>query len=228
MIDVIYLAAGQGKRARLGYPKQFARLGGKPVLIHGLEVLQRMPEVDQIIIACPPASEKAGLCMVEEVVLSYRISKAVFVEGGQTRQQSVRNALEYARTSHVLITEAVRPFVTEAFARTVVEHPGDFVSPIQPAISTVIEWGGDGGARVIPREHVGEVQMPQKYPTVWLRAVHQEAEETNASDDMALLMSVSNVEPSFIPGIEENIKITTPLDLVIAEAIYYARYSADE
>lgn len=228
MVDVIYLAAGQGKRARLGYPKQFARLGGKPVLVHGLELLQNMTEVDQIIIACPPASEKEGLCLVEEVVLSYGITKAIFVEGGQTRQQSVRNALEYVKTAHVLVTEAVRPFITDGLVKRVIEYPGDFVTPIQPAISTVIEWGGDGGTRVIPREQVGEVQMPQKYSTTGLRTAHRVTEEKNATDDMALLMSVSDIEPSFIPGLEENIKITTPLDLIIAEAIYYARYSADE
>jgi 2-C-methyl-D-erythritol 4-phosphate cytidylyltransferase len=125
MIDVIYLAAGQGKRAGLGYPKQFARLGGKPIMIHGLEVLQKIPEVSQIIVVRPMITvESLQDWRVEEVVLEYGINKAVFVEGGRTRQESVRRGLEMVATDYVLIAEAVRPFITEDFVKRIIQLPG--------------------------------------------------------------------------------------------------------
>jgi 2-C-methyl-D-erythritol 4-phosphate cytidylyltransferase len=215
MIDVIYLAAGQGKRAGLGYPKQFARLGGKPILIHGLEVLQGMEEVGKIIVACP--------------------ADAPIHSGGETRQESVKKALAHVETEYVLVAEAVRPFITAEFVKRVIDTPGEFVVPRMLAISTVIESGyhqmdGEKWTQVIPRKDVGEVQTPQKYLTALLQAAHVETDMVNASDDAALVLGtelrspMGNIQPTLIPGLEENIKITTPLDLVIAEAIYNASH----
>ncbi|MGI6078304.1 MAG: IspD/TarI family cytidylyltransferase [Fastidiosipilaceae bacterium] len=221
MIDVIYLAAGQGKRAGLGYPKQFARLGGKPIMIHGLEVLQKIPEVSQIIVVRPMITvESLQDWRVEEVVLEYGINKAVFVEGGRTRQESVRRGLEMVATDYVLIAEAVRPFITEDFVKRIIQLPGNCVTPWMSSISTVLSAAGEP----MDRERIGEVQMPQKYFTNILTAAHYKAEVANNTytDDMALVIKEIKVRPILMAGLEENIKITTPLDLVIAEAIYNA------
>ena len=223
MIDVIYLAAGQGKRAKLGYPKQFARLGGKPIMIHGLEILQKIPEVSQIIVVRPMITgESLQDWRVEEVVLEYGINKAVFVEGGRTRQESVRRGLEMVATDYVLIAEAVRPFITEDFVKRIIQLPGNCVTPWMSSISTVLSAAGEP----MDRERIGEVQMPQKYFTNILTAAHYKAEAANNTytDDMALVIKEIKVRPILMAGLEENIKITTPLDLVIAEAIYNARY----
>lgn len=224
MIDVIFLAAGQGKRAGLGYPKQFARLGGKPILIHGLEVLQGMEEVGKIIVACPADApiHSGGVAGVVASYISLPLDELLFVPGGETRQESVKKALARVQTDYVLVAEAVRPFITAEFVRQVINTPGEFVVPRRSAVSTVIEseW-----FQVIPRENVGEVQTPQKYLTALLRAAHAETDMVNASDDAALVLgTMKNIQPTLIPGLEENIKITTPLDLVIAEAIYNARH----
>lgn len=221
MIDVIYLAAGQGKRAGLGYPKQFARLGGKPIMIHGLEILQKIPEVSQIIVVCPMITgESLQDWRVEEVVLEYGINKAVFVEGGRTRQESVRRGLEMVATDYVLIAEAVRPFITEDFVKRIIQLPGNCVTPWMSSISTVLSAAGEP----MDREKIGEVQMPQKYFTNILTAAHYKAEVANNTytDDMALVIKEIKVRPILMAGLEENIKITTPLDLIIAEAIYNA------
>lgn len=223
MIDVIYLAAGQGKRAKLGYPKQFARLGGKPIMIHGLEILQKIPEVSQIIVVRPMITgESLQDWRVEEVVLEYGINKAVFVEGGRTRQESVRRGLEMVATDYVLIAEAVRPFITEDFVKRIIQLPGNCVTPWMPSISTVLSAAGEP----MDRERIGEVQTPQKYFTNILTAAHYKAEAANNTytDDMALVIKEIKVRPILMAGLEENIKITTPLDLVIAEAIYNASH----
>jgi 2-C-methyl-D-erythritol 4-phosphate cytidylyltransferase len=222
MIDVIYLAAGQGKRAKLGYPKQFARLGGKPIMIHGLEVLQKIPEVSQIIVVRPMITEENPHdWRVEKVVLEYGISKAVFVEGGKTRQESVRRGLEMVTTDYVLIAEAVRPFITEDFVKRIIDMPGNCVTPWLSSISTVLSVSGEP----MDREKIGEVQMPQKYSTSILKTAHQKARGKAYTDDMALVIKESKARPILMKGLEQNIKITTPLDIVIAGAIYNANHS---
>ena len=222
MIDVIYLAAGQGKRAKLGYPKQFARLGGKPIMIHGLEVLQKIPEVSQIIVVRPMITEENPQdWRVEKVVLEYGIRKAVFVEGGKTRQESVRRGLEMVTTDYVLIAEAVRPFITEDFVKRIIDMPGNCVTPWLSSISTVLSVSGEP----MDREKIGEVQMPQKYSTSILKTAHQKARGKAYTDDMALVIKESKARPILMKGLEQNIKITTPLDIVIAGAIYNANHS---
>ena len=222
MIDVIYLAAGQGKRAKLGYPKQFARLGGKPIMIHGLEVLQKIPEVSQIIVVRPRITEENPQdWRVEKVVLEYGIRKAVFVEGGKTRQESVRRGLEMVTTDYVLIAEAVRPFITEDFVKRIIDMPGNCVTPWLSSISTVLSVSGEP----MDREKIGEVQMPQKYSTIILKTAHQKAKGKAYTDDMALVIKESKARPILMKGLEQNIKITTPLDIVIAGAIYNANHS---
>jgi len=222
MIDVIYLAAGQGKRAKLGYPKQFARLGGKPIMIHGLEVLQKIPEVSPIIVVRPMITEENPQdWRVEKVVLEYGIRKAVFVEGGKTRQESVRRGLEMVTTDYVLIAEAVRPFITEDFVKRIIDMPGNCVTPWLSSISTVLSVSGEP----MDREKIGEVQMPQKYSTSILKTAHQKARGKAYTDDMALVIKETKARPILMKGLEQNIKITTPLDIVIAGAIYNANHS---
>ncbi len=229
MIDVIYLAAGQGKRAGLGYPKQFARLGGKPIMVHGLEVLQKMPEIGRIIVASPreeeltPENYGRG-CPAVETVNRYGITKAVCIHGGPTRQESAEVALVHVMTEYVLIAEAVRPFITAEFVRKVISTEGAFVTPWIPATSSVITLTGE----CLNREKVGEVQMPQKYQTEILRTAHRAGRLKNATDDAALVIYETTLKPRLIPGLEQNIKITTPLDLTIAEAIYNAKFASDE
>jgi 2-C-methyl-D-erythritol 4-phosphate cytidylyltransferase len=223
MIDVIYLAAGQGKRAGLGYPKQYARLGGKPIMVHGLEVLQQMPEIGRIIIVCQ--YDELNPKYVGDILPYVSPKKEpLLIQGGDTRQQSVANALKHVTTEHVLITEAVRPFITAELIRTVINTDGDFVTPWISPLSTALTRDGE----YIDRDSVGQVQMPQKYKTKLLRHAHQLTYLENTTDDAALVIQATELKPLLVPGIEENIKITTPLDLVIAEAIYQGRLNRGE
>jgi len=216
-MNVIYLSAGKGRRARLGYPKQFARLGGKPIIMHGLEVLQKMPEIDKIIIPC------SDRVKVQELLEEYGIWKAVTCLGGETRQESVCYAIYHVFSEYVLIAEAVRPFITEEFVRKVIDTEGIFVAPIQRATSSVLLTHGG----YIDRDKVGEVQMPQKYRTEVLARAHIKTKMLDASDDAVMVIETLNIQPKIIEGIEENIKITKPLDLKIAEAIYEGNYNRE-
>ncbi len=230
MIDVIYLAAGKGERVGLGYPKQFARLGGKPIMVHGLEVLQGLQntgEIGQIIIPFPPGPNDEEHHQLMQGFWSYVNSQTIIpIEGGVTRQESVRRGLTHVRTEYVLIAEAVRPFITAGFVRWVIEADAAFVTPLRTSISSVIAYD-KGHSWTLPRSQVGEVQMPQKFQTELLRRAHNVAfitDVNDSTDDAVLVMQMMGEQPIFVQGLEQNIKITTPLDLVIAEAIYNARY----
>lgn len=215
MIDVIYLAGGSGVRADLGYPKQFARLGGKPILIFGIETLGRNKEIDKIII---PGND---IEQIEDMLECYCFDKTtIIIEKGETRQKSVYNALKYIETEYVLIMEAVRPFISDKLLTKVIKVSGDIVVPRSIMYSTVVIDNG----KIIDREICGEVQMPQKYKTSFLIDNHEKAIEDKLflfSDDLALIMYYNNLcIPKIIKGEQQNIKITTPLDLKIAEGIY--------
>ena len=225
-MDVIYLAAGQGTRARLGYPKQFARIGGKPLLVHGLEMLERLPEITRVLVAC------CDISSTQRILEAYDLQKIVCVRGGNTRQESVRLALEHVRSDYVLIHEAVRPFVSDDFIRGIIAVQSDCVVPFKHAVSTAITRSGC----CLDRRAVGEVQMPQKYKTELLRDAHALAAKSEharfaeglATDDADLVYHVLGVVPDVCDGLEANIKITTPLDLVVAEAIYHANSNNGE
>ncbi len=228
MIDVIYLTDGRGVRAKLGYPKQYARLGGKPIMVHGLELLQGMREINRIIIPIRPAGDPTPENYGEEhpalgMIKQYGITKAFCVDGGITRQSAVCGALLHVMTEYVLIAEGVRPFITVEFVRSVIGVDAPFVTPWISSLSTALTRDGE----YLDRDNVGQVQMPQKYKTKMLRLAHNRAyamDLNNTTDDAALVIQTLGLKPVLMPGIEENIKITSPIDLVIAEAIYRAKY----
>lgn len=212
-IDVIYLNGGSGVRTDLGYPKQFARLKAKPILIYGLETLKKIDEIDNIII---PSHSKDKTV---EILDQYNVKNCTVIKNGETRQQSVYNSLSIIKTDYVLIMEAVRPFCSENLIRKVLKFSGEVVIPRSYMYSTVILDCGT----VIDRNHCGEVQMPQKYQTSLLFEAHKKAINDKLflfTDDYAIVKYYNELLiPKVIKGEQQNIKITTPLDLTIAEAI---------
>jgi len=225
MIDVIYLAGGKGIRVGLGYPKQFARIGGKPIIIYGLETLNKIDEIGNIIIPC----EADYVETIGKLANEYNITKHIIpVRAGETRQESVYNGLQHIETEHVLICEAVRPFISVDLVNIVINSNNDVVCPISSPVATVAMYDKYRNIYTLDRDNCGQVQMPQKFKTDILFECHKAAIESKNihTDDLALVLinsimtkykSIENI--NIIKGEEQNIKITTPLDLHIAEAI---------
>lgn len=223
MIDVIYLTAGHGQRVELGYPKQYYNLGGKPILIHGLEVLRSVKEIGKIRIVTN------NLFKTTSILSSYNIGRWEAINGGATRQESVSRGLRHIESEFVLIAEGVRPFINRKFIKSIVDTNADVVIPYMKSTSTV--FNKDNG-NTFDRNSIVQVQTPQKYKTEVLKSAHKRAQEigiSNSTDDLYLIkntiiensINVSNIK--FILGPIENIKITYPIDLSIAEAIYNYR-----
>lgn len=224
MIDVIYLAGGKGIRAGLGYPKQFARIGGKPIMVYGLEILNKINEIENIII---PSSDKDRTF---EILNNYNIDNFKIIENGETRQESVYKGLKYINTEYVLICEAVRPFMSKELLNIVIESDNDIVVPKSISTATIVRTTPNINNIIttIERSQCGMVQMPQKFKTEILKECHEVAITMNKihTDDLALVLDNHyNTKyditeyTKIIDGEEQNIKITTPLDLHIAEAI---------
>lgn len=219
-IDVIYLMAGSGERAKLKYPKQFYRLGGKPIFIHALEKLKKFDELQTIIIACQ--SDMIQNINIDLKSYGIESNKMVhLIEGGKTRQESVFNALKLVITKEVLIMESVRPFVEVELIDKIINTTGNVV-PIDKSYASVYNPCNF----ILDRDTTGTVQLPQKFYSYDLIQAHKKAIETKElfHDDSTLLKKMLNPLMKVFHGPQKNIKITTPLDLVLAEAIYKSKF----
>ncbi|HSF68246.1 MAG TPA: 2-C-methyl-D-erythritol 4-phosphate cytidylyltransferase [Nitrospiraceae bacterium] len=220
-------AAGRGLRMGGSVPKQFLSLGGEPLIVQSLRILQAASVVDQIVLAVPPADIE--YCE-NEIVSRHRFSKVTkVVAGGAERQDSVRCALTQVPpdTEIVLIHDAVRPFVTLRMMTEVVaaaRKEGAAIIAL-PMRDTVKHVRTDGTIeRTVDRTPLWLAQTPQAFRRDWIETAHRKAhaEGIRATDD-AFLVEWMGYSVAVVEGSGENIKVTRPEDLVIGEAILASR-----
>lgn len=224
-IAAILPAAGLGTRMGSEVPKQFLELDGVPIVLLTLRRLAECPAISEIFIAT--RGEEAE-------PLEQRLSKEKLripvhvVKGGETRQQSVANAL--AKVSDdvelVLVHDAVRPFVTCEQVQRVVEEARTRGAAIlgMPAIDTIKEVRRSSLPQdvalisaTIPREKIVLAQTPQGFQTKLLKEAFARAEQdgVTASDEAALVERLGH-DVFVVQGSERNIKITKPADMELA------------
>jgi len=225
MTKVIALvpAAGMGRRMGAEINKQYLLLAGKPILAHTLQVFQDTPFIDDIYVVIPAA--EIPYCQ-EHVVERHGLTKVRrIVPGGAERQHSVMNGLQAVVGAGdddvVLIHDGVRPFVPPRVLERAVEvarcHDGALVAV--PAKDTV-KVAVDGIVRATPpREDLWLAQTPQAFRYPVIRAAHEiaAAERYLGTDDASLVERLGK-DIHIVVGDYRNIKITTPEDLVLAEA----------
>ncbi|GMV49518.1 MAG: 2-C-methyl-D-erythritol 4-phosphate cytidylyltransferase [Nitrospirae bacterium] len=220
-------AAGRGLRMGGRIPKQFLQLGGVPILVHSLRVLQASPTIHEIILAVPQAERQYCL---DHVLAGGEFGKVTkVVAGGAQRQDSVRHALSEVGSDCeiVLVHDAVRPFLTEDMVRGVVaaavEHGAAIIA--LPMRDTVKSVGSNGVIeRTVDRGPLWLAQTPQAFRREWLAEAHRKGHlsGSQATDD-AHLVELIGKPVVVVEGSGENIKVTRPEDLVIGEAILGAR-----
>jgi len=208
-------------------PKQYLPLGGVPVLVHSLRVLEAVPAIARIVMAVPEADREYCL---DEIVNRYQITKVTkIVAGGERRQDSVRHGLQEVGddVKVVLVHDAVRPLITAELVERVIARAtvvGAAIAAI-PMRDTVKRVGPEGTIKeTVDRRDLWLAQTPQAFLTSALREAHRKAhlQGFHATDD-AQLMEWTGVPVAVVDGSEENIKITRPQDLAIGEAILAAR-----
>lgn len=217
-------AAGMGKRMGASINKQYLQLNGLPIVARTISVFENSPLIDAIYLVIP--ADEIPYCD-EHVVKACGFKKVVaIVPGGKERQNSVLNGLNAMRGAVtdddiVLIHDGVRPMVTEAMLResidVAISRGGALVAvPVKDTIKSV----HDGVAvNTPPRENLWQAQTPQTFRFGIIHAAHLAAgrDDFVGTDDASLLERTGK-EVHIIQGDYRNIKITTPEDLVLAEA----------
>ncbi len=214
------MAAGSHAAA----PKQFLSVGGVPVLVRSVKTFLDVSRVDAVCVAVRASERERVKAQMDEYELGARVH---VVEGGDSRQESVGNALA-ALESHeddiVLVHDAVRPLIDVAtIERTIdaVERHGAAIVGL-PAVDTIkqVERMAEGAiiTSTIPRERIVLAQTPQGARVGLLRRAFAEAETDGfAGTDEASLLERAGIEVAVVPGSAKNFKITQPGDIELAE-----------
>jgi 2-C-methyl-D-erythritol 4-phosphate cytidylyltransferase len=219
-------AAGMGKRMGASINKQYLLLAGKPILAHTLELFQRAEFIDEIYPVVP--QEEIDYCRTH-VVEQYGIDKVrQIIAGGAERQNSVLNglrAIKAAEEDIIVIHDGVRPFVPLSAVQRSLQIAGDFDGALLavPAKDTIKIVKDAFAVATPPRETLWLAQTPQTFRYGVIRAAHELAETEGfvGTDDASLLERLGK-KVHIVIGDYRNIKITTPEDLLLAEAFLKA------
>jgi 2-C-methyl-D-erythritol 4-phosphate cytidylyltransferase len=223
MVGAIVVAAGSGTRLGMG-SKALVSLGGKRLLAWSLELFLGLQEIDKVVVVGPPAAlEVVGL-----EVEAQRPSKPVAIcPGGQTRQLSVRAGLgQAAGCDHVLVHDAARPLASPALVRRVLAAAVEFGAAIPglPPRDAVKRVEAGRLVESLDRSLLLLAQTPQGFRYQLIERAHFEAADAGVvGDDDAQLVAASGHPVTVVEGEPRNIKLTTPEDLVLLEALLAER-----
>ncbi len=216
---IIIVAGGKGLRMGSDIPKQFLLIGGKPVLMRTLERFRAYSSALQIILVLPEAQQDYWRKLCEEYHFDVEYNLA---NGGQTRFHSVQNGLALVPDDAegvVGVHDGVRPFPSIEVIRNCYEtaRTAKAVIPVIPVVETVRHLEGDKSVTV-PRGDYRLVQTPQTFDIQLLKAANRQPYNDGFTDDASVVESYGHAI-TLVEGNRENIKITTPYDLKIAEVL---------
>ena len=216
---IIIVAGGKGLRMGSDIPKQFLPIGGKPVLMRTLERFRQYSTTLQIILVLPKAQQDywQKLCKEYAFDIDYQLA-----DGGETRFHSVQNGLAKIPDNAqgvVGVHDGVRPFPSIDVIRNCYETAREkkAVIPVIPVVETVRHLKADTSVTV-PRNDYRLVQTPQTFDIQLLKEANRQPYNDGFTDD-ASVVEAYGFDITLVEGNRENIKITTPYDLKIAEVL---------
>ena len=223
MICALIVAAGKGLRMGSEQRKQFMRLNGLPILRHTLQCFERCAQIERLYVVLPAG--QIDYCR-REILAPGKLTKPVtLVAGGDQRQDSVYNGLQAidAESGIVLIHDGVRPLVSAALIVDCIAGAQQYQAciPALAATETPKQIAADDFiVGTIPRATLRLAQTPQAFELALIRSAYQAARTHGwrATDDAALLEHMGKAV-KVIAGARQNIKITTPEDLLFAEIL---------
>lgn len=206
-----------------GIKKQFLTLAGEPVLVHTLRILSASPEIETIILVVP--ENEIGFCK-EEIINKHQLNKVgTLVAGGEKRQDSVAAGLKAIEIipECILVHDGVRPFLTPGMISETIRLARQGISSVVgvPVSDTVKTVNANGSViETMDRRNLWSIQTPQAFPyTDLIRAFDQAEQDGFYGTDEASLVERLGIPVRVVMGRYENIKITTPSDLILGEAI---------
>lgn len=215
-LSFIITAGGIGKRMNSDLPKQFIEIDGKPILLHTLERIHSICPKAQLIITLPLAWKemwenilKRNSCAIDHTI----------VDGGSERYHSVKNALELCKGNFVAVHDGVRPLVNAETINNCVNQLEGYgqVIPVQSLNDSIRELFDDT-SRAVDRSRFCLVQTPQFFKKEVLKIAYSIPYHTSITDDASLVEEAGYII-HLVEGNIENIKITTPIDLILAREI---------
>ena len=219
--SAIIVAGGRGLRAGGELPKQFRLIGERPLLMHAIDAFHRYNPAISIVVVLPESLEMQWKerCKAYHFTIPHGTTT-----GGDTRFHSVRNGLKLISPGGlVAVHDAARPLVTPAligrcFTACAAQRCG--VIPVL-RVTDSVRLLTDGGSRLFDREQLRVVQTPQVFPVAELMEAYDTVFDPSFTDD-ASVAEKHGLPIRLVEGEENNIKITTPFDFLIAEQ--YLRY----
>lgn len=218
MNAVIIVAGGKGLRMGGDIPKQFLPVGGRPILMRTIDRFLKYDAGMQVVLVLPESQQDywRSLCEQYHFVQPYTLAN-----GGETRFHSVKNGLAKVAPDATLIGvhDGVRPFVSLETIRATYDEAtrSEAVVPVVEVVETVRHLA-DGKSVTVPRSDYRLVQTPQVFSASLLRAAYEQPYTDFFTDDASVVERFGHAV-TLVPGNRENIKITTPFDLRVAEVL---------
>jgi len=222
----VLLAGGVGARVGLDLPKQLIKVAGMPIMEHTLGILDRHPEVDEIIVLMAPGHLDAVHAMTRGGKYP-KVSQ--ILEGAGTRNDTTKRALAALgeEDCNVLLHDAVRPLVSERIITDCFAALQDYqaVDVAIPSADTIIELAGDNTIAQIPdRSRLRRGQTPQAFLASTLKAAYANAAgdpDFKATDDCSVVLKYLPGTPIWVvDGDEQNMKVTEPIDVYLADKLF--------
>lgn len=216
---VILVAGGKGLRMGADCPKQFLELSGKPVLMHSMEAFHQADPNMPIVLVLPVEHQAFWQDLCNKC--AFRVPHVV-ANGGVNRFESVRNGLKWIQdAAFVAVHDGVRPLVSKALIDRCFDEAFRYgaVVPWIP-VQESLRFLNETSCMAVDRERYRVVQTPQVFRTDWLREAYSQAYESCFTDDASVVERIGYT----VHGVEgdiQNIKITRPVDLVLAA--YYLK-----
>lgn len=235
MIFAAILAGGVGSRmGNSDIPKQFLNLGDKPILIHTIEKFIINSKFDKILVLTPNNFINSTIDLIKNI--EGETDKIVVLEGGETRNDTIRNAISYIKSNFpidddsVIVThDSVRPFVSHRIIEDNIKMASEYgaCDTVIPATDTIVESvDGDTISSIPLRDHYYQGQTPQSFKINKLDSLYNNLskDEIESLTDAAKIFTLNNEDVFLVEGDVTNIKITYPYDLRLANTILKGGY----
>lgn len=218
---VIIVAGGKGLRMGGEIPKQFLPIGGKPVLMRTIERFHEYDPALKIILVLPKDQQEfwQELCRKHDFKIMHQVA-----DGGETRFQSSKNGLAHIPDEDegvVAIHDGVRPFVSaDMIERCFDAARDDFAAiPVMPVTDT-LRYIDRGHGHNVLRDHFRSVQTPQCFDLSLAKQAFNQPYRETFTDDASVIESLG-CQVTMVEGNRQNIKLTTPFDMMIAELLIH-------